>query len=238
MPDSSSNAVCSSAAGADGAFAGRGGPLPRERPLAAARLGRRCRAGAARAWFPTAEAAREGGRCVRPPPSRHNVDEDRGAGGQVWFRSAEEAHRPDCRRTSPASTASRSGSPKPATRGSNAAALGRPTPTAGRRLDDQALAVLPRRAPRPGPAGRALPEHGPRGAPADGPGARAAGGPGDDQAARRGPRGSRPRRAATRSGRRGSRRTCRTGEPSSTPSRSPGTRRRRRRSSTTGWRTR
>ena len=145
------------------------------------------------------------------PRRRHNVDEDRVAGGQVWFRSAEEAHRPDCRRTSPASTASRSGSPKPATRGSNAAALGRPTPTAGRRLDDQALAVLPRRAPRPGPAGRALPEHGPRGAPADGPGARAAGGPGDDQAARRGPRGSRPRRAATRSGRRGSRRTCRTG---------------------------
>ena len=46
------------------------------------------------------------------------------------------------------------------------------------------------------------------------------------------PRGSRPRRAATRSGRRGSRRICRTGAPSSTRSRSRGTRRGRRRSST------
>ena len=48
----------------------------------------------------------------------------------------------------------------------------------------------------------------------------------------------RPRPAATRSGRRGSRRICRTGGRSSTRSRSPGTRRRRRRSSTTGRRTR
>ena len=47
-----------------------------------------------------------------------------------------------------------------------------------------------------------------------------------------------PSPAATRSGRRGSRRTSRTGEPSSTPSRSWDTRRRRRRSSTTGRRTR
>ena len=52
------------------------------------------------------------------------------------------------------------------------------------------------------------------------------------------PRSFRPRRAATRSGRRGSRRICRTGGPSSTLSRSPGTRRRRRRSSTTAQRTR
>ena len=52
------------------------------------------------------------------------------------------------------------------------------------------------------------------------------------------PRGCRPRRAATRSGRRGSRRTCRTGGRSSTRSRSRGTRLRRRRSSTTGRRTR
>ena len=72
----------------------------------------------------------------------------------------------------------------------------------------------------------------------DGPGARAARGPGDDQAARRGRGPARPRRAATRSGRRGSRRICRTAEPSSTRSRSRGTRRPRRRSSTTGRRTR
>ena len=53
------------------------------------------------------------------------------------------------------------------------------------------------------------------------------------KAARR-PRICRPRLTATRSGRRGSRRICRTGGRSSTRSRSPGTRRRRRRSSTTG----
>ena len=51
------------------------------------------------------------------------------------------------------------------------------------------------------------------------------------------PPGCRGRRAATRSGRRGSRRTCRTEGPSSTRSRSQGTRRRRRRSSTIGRRT-
>ena len=49
---------------------------------------------------------------------------------------------------------------------------------------------------------------------------------------------SRPRPAATRSGRRGSRRICRMGGRSNTRSRSPGTPPRRRRSSTTGRRTR
>ena len=50
-------------------------------------------------------------------------------------------------------------------------------------------------------------------------------------------RGCPPRRAATRSGRRGSRRIYRTGGPSSTPSRSRATPRPRQRSSTTGRRT-
>ena len=109
----------------------------------------------------------------------------------------------------------------------------RPGPPSGRRS--------PRRLRRGdrarGAEGRALPERGPAGSPADRPGARAARGFGDDQAASRGRGCCRPRRAATRFGRRGSRRACRTAGPSSTPSRSRGTHRRGRRSSTTGLRT-
>ena len=157
-----------------------------------------------------APASRGGGRRVRPP-----------AGAMLPEKTLPRPRPPSwsmpsssgSRRTassSPASTASRSGSPKP---------LGRPTPTAGRRLDDQALVAYLAELHDQGrqaeffqsmdPAGRRL----------------------TGRALERrvvlamikrrtAAAGLPPSTCCTRSGRWVSRRTCRTGEPSSTPSRS------------------
>ena len=86
--------------------------------------------------------------------------------------------------------------------------------------------------------GGAVPERGPGGAPADGPGVAAPGRPGDNQAPCRS-RGAPALDVLPHvPGDGGSRRICRTAELSSTRRRSRGTRRPRRRSSTTGRRTR